>query len=95
MSRNVQLRILRGTRAHMPTLSAGELYLCTDTMELYVGSGGNQRVGISSNFATGLSGTANMQAPSAVAFGPSNPRKIAGYAQANIAGTIVWFPFVQ
>lgn len=79
----------------MPALGAGELYLCTDTMELYVGSSGNKRVGVSATLASGLTGTANCQAPNAAAVGPSNPRKIIGYAQINIGGTIYWSPLFQ
>ena len=95
MARNLQLRILRGIFAHMPVLGAGELYLCTDTMELYVGSSGNKRVGVSAMFAAGLSGNANIQGPTSATIGPANPRKIVGYAQANFGGTVAWFPFMQ
>lgn len=79
----------------MPVLGEGELYLCLDTMELYAGSGGNKRVGISATLASGLSGNANVQAPNSSAIGPSNPRKIIGYARTNIAGTVYWVPLLQ
>jgi hypothetical protein len=38
MARNVQLQILRGILANIPALAIGELYLATDTNQLYVGT---------------------------------------------------------
>jgi hypothetical protein len=37
MGRKIQVR--RGTKAELPTLSEGELGYCTDTKELYIGTG--------------------------------------------------------
>ena len=46
MSRNVQLQVVRGVFANIPALAVGELYLATDTSQLYIGTtGGNQAVG--------------------------------------------------
>lgn len=95
MARNVQLNILRGVFAHLPPLSTGELYLCTDTTELYVGTtSGNQRVGVLNNIKSG-SGNAAAQAPSSVLGGPVNPRKPVAFTEINISGTIYWIPLFQ
>lgn len=46
MGRNVQLQLLRGTLANMPTLAVGEPYLTTDTHQFYIGTAaGNALVG--------------------------------------------------
>lgn len=95
MPRNITLQLLRGTLAHMPTLSVGELYVTTDTFELYVGtSAGNKRVGV---FAPVLPGTGNVsaQAFSSVPGGPTNPRKPVGFVEVNLGGDVGWFPFYQ
>ena len=42
MANKIQIR--RGTKAKLPALSAGEIGLCTDTNEVYIGNGGNIRV---------------------------------------------------
>ena len=42
MANKIQLR--RGTKAKLPALSLGEMGLCTDTHEMYVGNSGNIRV---------------------------------------------------
>lgn len=44
MARNVTLQLLRGILANIPTLSVGELYLCTDTFQVYVGTSGGNKV---------------------------------------------------
>lgn len=55
MARNVQIQVLRGLLANIPALAIGELYLATDTKQVYVGtSSGNQVVGSSSNTVTGI-----------------------------------------
>ncbi len=41
MSRNVQLKILRGILANKPTLGDGEFYFATDQLQLYVGLNGD------------------------------------------------------
>ena len=41
MPRNVELNILRGTYANMPTLGDGEFYFATDQYQLYVGLNGD------------------------------------------------------
>lgn len=38
MSRNLQLLVLRGVLANIPTLGIGEVYFATDVNKLYVGS---------------------------------------------------------
>lgn len=38
MGRNVELEHLRGLKANMPVLFPGELYLCTDTLEVFIGT---------------------------------------------------------
>lgn len=41
-----KFQILRGNKANLPTLSDGEMAFCSDTKELYIGSGGtNRRIG--------------------------------------------------
>ena len=46
MSRNVQLQIIRGVKANMPTLAVGEMYWATDVLQMYAGTtGGNKLVG--------------------------------------------------
>ena len=42
MANRIQNR--RGTKAKLPTLSPGEIGLCTDTGEIYIGNGSNLRV---------------------------------------------------
>lgn len=54
MARNIALHVLRGTKANMPLLNDGEIYLCTDTKELFVGAGGNSPVGVPIFNAAGL-----------------------------------------
>lgn len=51
--------VYRGAFANIPALSVGELGLCTDTYDVYVGTGaGNKRVGPSEeNFTTTLKNT--------------------------------------
>jgi len=39
--RNVQLQIIRGVLANMPSLGDGEFYFATDKCQLYIGFGGN------------------------------------------------------
>lgn len=39
MPRNVQLQLIRGTLADIPTLADGEFYFATDIGQLYVGLG--------------------------------------------------------
>ena len=49
MPRNVQVQILRGVVANIPTLATGELYFATDTKQLWVGSAtGNVNLNASS-----------------------------------------------
>jgi hypothetical protein len=36
MPRNVDLQILRGIQANMPTLNSGEFYFATDTSNLFI-----------------------------------------------------------
>lgn len=44
MANTIQIR--RGAKASLPTLNQGELALCTDTDELYIGNGvSNLRIG--------------------------------------------------
>lgn len=95
MSRNVQLQVLRGIRANMPTLGAGEMYLCTDTTELYIGDSGNKRVGVSSVLSSGGTGNATMKGPNAWASGPAVPSTVKAFAQINISGTVYWVPLFQ
>lgn len=53
--RNVTLQVVRGLKANIPTLASGELYFCTDTRELFVGSsGGNVHVGLEVFSAAGV-----------------------------------------
>ena len=40
MARNVQLQVLRGTQANIPTLALGEMYFATDTANLFFGTPG-------------------------------------------------------
>lgn len=94
MPRNVTINHLRGTFAHMPVLNPGELYFCTDTMELYGGASSNQRIGISNNVKTGT-GSVAAHAPSAVVGGPTNPSLPKAFAQINIGGTVYWVPLFQ
>ena len=95
MARNVQLNLLRGLFAHMPTLNIGELYFCTDTFELYVGtSSGNKRVGELNNVKVGT-GSVAAQSPSTVSGGPANPRKPVAFTQVIIGGTTYWLPLFQ
>lgn len=55
MARNATLQLLRGVLANIPSLVDGELYLATDTSQLYVGTpGGNALVGPSSVGASGV-----------------------------------------
>lgn len=54
MARNLALRILRGTFANIPTLAEGEIYFCTDTLDVYIGgASGNVRETIPAYGATG------------------------------------------
>lgn len=95
MSRNVQLNILRGLLANMPTLNNGELYLCTDTLEVYVGqSAANNRVGVSANVKPGT-GAVSAQALSSVPGGPASPKKPIAFTSINIKGTTYWIPLYQ
>lgn len=95
MSRNIQLNILRGALANMPSLNVGELYLCTDTFELYAGTlSGNTRVGVSNNVKVGT-GNISAQAPSSVTGGPVNPRKPTAFAEIVIDGAGYWLPLFQ
>lgn len=52
------LKVRRGTKASIPTLAAGELGFCTDTLEFYVGTGSsNVKVGPFGNMSgSGTSG---------------------------------------
>lgn len=95
MARNLSLHILRGLFSHMPTLNPGELYLCTDTLEVYIGSGVNQRVGVSSHLASGGTGSATMKGPNSWASGPAVPSTVKTFAQINIGGTVYWIPLFQ
>jgi hypothetical protein len=40
MARNVQLQVLRGTQANIPTLALGEMYFASDTNNLFFGTPG-------------------------------------------------------
>lgn len=51
MTNSNHLQIKRGLKANLPTLEAGELALCTDTKEIYIGNGtGNILVGSTDKF---------------------------------------------
>ena len=55
MARNVQLQVVRGIKAHIPALAVGELYLATDTFDVFVGtSSGNLPIGHSVYNAAGV-----------------------------------------
>jgi hypothetical protein len=58
MPRNLQLSILRGILANMPTLADGEFYFATDQFQLYVGLGGNN-LPIGGTMAVNIDGHAN------------------------------------
>lgn len=54
MARNVSVQHIRGIAANIPALNAGELYLATDTLKLFVGTAsGNLLIGpVPSNAST-------------------------------------------
>lgn len=96
MARNIQLHVLRGTFANMPILTDGELYLCTDTFELYIGSSGNKRMGVSRILGIGNKASVNVVVPKqGTGSGPVNSATIVQFAQINIAGTVYWVPLMQ
>ncbi len=53
MSTSIQVK--RGIRASLPTLAVGELALCTDTYELFMGSPlGNIQIALTGSVPTGV-----------------------------------------
>lgn len=97
MARNLAWHVLRGVKANMPVLNAGELYLATDEVQLYIGTASGNKLILMSNVATPTGSGGGMSAPKHVAGnpGPLNTMKVVSFAEVIINGTVFWVPLFQ
>ena len=89
------IRIRRGIKANLPVLSVGELALCTDVNEIYIGTnGGNLEIGKASLESLALTGTPT--APTAAAGTNTTQIATTAFVQAATAAAgqfVLWINF--
>ena len=98
MARNVEIRLLRGTRANIPTLGIGELYLATDETQLYVGTTFGNKLVIGQNvlaITTGKNGNITVPLRKTGDPGPTVPQTVAQFTSIIINGITYWIPLMR
>lgn len=97
MARNVALKILRGIKANIPVLQAGEFYFATDEQQVYIGSSsGNLLVlGNTLGIGSGPAGQGVTTRKLGSGSGPATPTAIVQYAKIVIGGIVYWLPLFQ
>lgn len=97
MSRNLTLNVLRGIKANIPALNAGELYLATDEVQLYVGTASGNQLVLCNTIAVPTGGGTGVVTPKHKAgdAGPVNPQSIVAFTKIVIGGTAFWIPLMQ
>lgn len=80
-----KLQIRRGAKANIPTLSAGEMGFCTDTKQLYIGTGSEN---VPVNFASLLTGSLTVAGWSSETGGFKQSLNISGLDTSGYAYTI-------
>lgn len=97
MARNLALHVLRGVKANMPVLNAGELYLATDEVQLYIGTASGNKLVLCSTtgFGNGPAGQGVTTRKQGSGSGPTAPTTIVNYAKIVIGGTTFWLPLFQ
>lgn len=97
MPRNFFHHVFRGTKASMPTLGVGELYLATDEVQLYIGTASGNKSVLLSNVAVPTGSGGGVSAPKHVTgnSGPLNTMKIVAFTEVIINGIVFWVPLFQ
>lgn len=97
MSRNVAVLVFRGLKSAMPVLSAGELGLATDEVQLYVGTASGNKLVLCNTLGMPTGSGGGVSAPKHLTGdpGPMNPMKIVTFAKIVIGGMTFWIPLMQ
>lgn len=80
-----KLQLRRGAKANLPTLAVGEQGFCTDTKQLYIGTGSEN---VPVNFNTLLSGSLTVAGWTAETSGYKQTLTISGLATSGYAYTV-------
>lgn len=95
--RNFTLHVFRGTKANIPALGIGELYLATDEIQLYVGTASGNKLVLCNTIGigNGSPGQGVTTRKQGTGGGPTAPTTIVGYTKIIIGGTTFWMPLFQ